>query len=107
MSWGYMRAQYPLLMAPALMGTDLVYAGLSCSAASQNNEQRCVAMTIYLCPGGICELGIRCSWPPEPVFEPQLNLRARMPRAASITPGREAELLETPRVVGVPLIYTP
>ena len=32
-------------------------------AATQNNELRFVAMTIYLCHGGICELIIRCPTP--------------------------------------------
>ena len=39
-------------------------AGLRCSAARQYNELRMLAMTICLCRGGICELCIRCSWPP-------------------------------------------
>ena len=38
-------------------------SGLCYSAARQNNELKVVAMTICLCHGGICELGI-CSSPP-------------------------------------------
>ena len=39
------------------------WSGVCCTAARQNNELRMVAMPICLCHGGICELGIRCSWP--------------------------------------------
>ena len=45
----------------AAFGTDLVCAAVQ---QRQNNELRMVAMTMCLCHGGVCELSIRCSWPP-------------------------------------------
>ena len=43
-----------------------IWSGLCCNAARQNSELKVVAMTICLCHGGICELSVRCSWPPCP-----------------------------------------